>query len=265
MYVFDTLKIGSKGAEVRFLQRSLPTWAWEQPSYSELDGAFGPVTRDAILRFQKENDLPENGKADRTTCMVLGIWADIVPGIDVSDHQGVIDWANVVGPDFVFIKASQGDTFRAKRWADNYTGARGAGLKVGAYHYADADTSAHTEVVNFLKALDDRPLDLPVALDVEGKFALEGDAATAWVHAWLEEVEMELGVQPILYTSSRIVRLKKLGESITKYRVWHPRYGDQPANVLPWDNWSIWQYSSSGQVPGIKARVDMNHMVATDF
>jgi len=266
MYVFEALKQGSSGAEVRFLQRSLPWWSWDDPAPSDIDGAYGPGTRNAVSRFQSEMGLTADGVAGSNTCKALGIWADTLLGIDVSDHQGTINWPVVTGVNFVFVKASQGDTFKAKNWAANYTGARGRGLRVGAYHYADGDVPPRTEVNNFLAALGGRPLDLPPALDVEDTFVLTGQAGLDWVHEWLSQVERALGVRPILYTSSRIAASKlNGGDSLKDYKVWFPKWGDQPLNVLPWGQLSIWQYSNSGSVPGITGNVDMNRMVAADF
>jgi GH25 family lysozyme M1 (1,4-beta-N-acetylmuramidase) len=262
MYVFQILQQGDEGVEVKHLQRTLPAWCWGSPvTASSIDGKFGSKTRAAVTTFQEARGLPGDGIAGPETCRQLGIWAEVIPGIDVSDHQGNIDWPAVTGVKFVYCKATEGKTFQAASFGANYAGARARGFLTGAYHFARGGNTPHEEVENFLSVVTG-PCDLPAALDVEGEFALSGKAGVAWILAWLEEIERRTGDRPVLYTSSRVVKLKNLtAESgLEKYKVWFPKYGDQPETVVPWDNWWIWQYSSSGTVPGVPTRVDQNWM-----
>lgn len=266
MRVFEPLRVGSSGAEVRLLQRSLPAWAWAEPlSTTEIDGLFGTRTEAAVKFFQGEHGIEQDGIAGPTTCSLLGIWADVIEGADVSVYQGDIDWPSVTGIGFVYIKATEGTTFDDPKYLANYQGARARGLLVGAYHFARGAKTPHEELDHCLSVVTS-PLDLPLALDVEGQFALTGEAGLAWVLAWLEEAERRTSRRPIIYTSSRIVREKLgSGKGLERYLVWYPRWDGQPKNVLPWQDWSIWQYSSTGAVPGIPNPVDLNRLVTGDF
>jgi len=266
MRIFETLKHGSEGVEVALLQRTLPIWCWDKPpTQTDIDGKFGTKTQSAVSAFQAFQGIPQNGIAGAETCQRLGVWAVVVPGFDVSDHQGDINWKAISGYNFVFIKATEGKTFQAETFDQNYAGARSIALRVGAYHFARGGNTPTEEADNFLNTLSGRPLDLPVALDVEGQFALRGQEGTDWLFAWLDRIERSLGVRPFLYTSTRIVKKFDFGADLGKYRVWFPKYGDQPDNVAPWENWDIWQYTSNGVIPGINARVDLNWMVAANF
>ncbi|OLE27964.1 MAG: hypothetical protein AUG44_08730 [Actinobacteria bacterium 13_1_20CM_3_71_11] len=86
-------------------------------------------------------------------------------GVDVSDYQGNFDMARArsEGFDFVFIKATEGATWKAKYFAANLAAARSAGLLVAAYHYQRTDSAA-SQVANIMSVV---PRDVPVILDVE--------------------------------------------------------------------------------------------------
>jgi GH25 family lysozyme M1 (1,4-beta-N-acetylmuramidase) len=264
MRVFSTLKRGDKSAEVKFLQRSLPAWAWPMPvCITNADGAYGSVTEQAVKNYQSQLDLVVDGIAGPETLKSLDIYANVVPGIDISDYQTGIDWSQVAGIKFVYAKASEGATWKSREFASHYAGTRGAGFKFGAYHFARMEANTPwAEFDNFMSIVGNRSLDLPVALDLEANFGMSGQAATEWALAWLQEAERELKVRPVVYTSRRIITTELSGGvGLEAYPLWTPRWGDQPVNLSPWSNWSIWQYTNKSVVPGIPGEVDANHMV----
>ena len=78
-----------------------------------------------------------------------------VQGIDVSHHQGVVDWERVASNRairFVYIKASEGGDFRDASFTENWNGARRGGLVAGAYHYFTFCRSGRDQAANFLAA-----------------------------------------------------------------------------------------------------------------
>ena len=90
-------------------------------------------------------------------------------GIDVSAHNGDIDFNKVKadGYTFVFIKASEGEDYHDSKFLTNYENARKAGLKVGAYHFFRKKTDGLNQAKNFLEMVAGRNLDLPLVVDVE--------------------------------------------------------------------------------------------------
>ena len=76
-------------------------------------------------------------------------------GIDVSTHQGAIDWAAVAGDgiDAAYVKASEGATFEDDRFAENWAGAKAAGLEVGAYHFFTLCKEGEEQAANLLGRL----------------------------------------------------------------------------------------------------------------
>lgn len=102
-------------------------------------------------------------------------------GIDVSHHQGDINFKKVAadGISFVFIKATQGKSFRSKTFLKFVKDAKAAGLMIGAYHYVDDSATtpemARQEAANFAKAIKDaggiQAFDLPPVMDYESNIS----------------------------------------------------------------------------------------------
>jgi len=90
-------------------------------------------------------------------------------GIDVSTHQGKVDFAKAkaAGARFVYARASLADTYDDPRFFEHIQGARAAGLPCGAYHVVAPDRSASAQIGNFLSLVDQVELQLPPVLDCE--------------------------------------------------------------------------------------------------
>ena len=183
-----------------------------------------------------------------------------VRGIDVSHHQGPIDWRRVkaAGQSFAFIKATEGADFRDRRFLDNWHGARAQGLVTGAYHFFTFCSPGAAQAENFLAVAPRGEGDLPLAVDIE--FA---GNCTAWES--LASIQRELRVfvahlesserrPPLLYTT-----LDSLGELIPTdlhgYSYWIRSLWGEPGVPV---RWLFWQHSSIGEVPGVRGPVDLN-------
>jgi len=92
-----------------------------------------------------------------------------IRGVDVSRHQGKIDWQKVAGDDiaFAYIKATEGGDWRDPQFKTNWRGARNAGLATGAYHFFTMCRSGAHQAKNFLAALPDKDSMLPPVVDLE--------------------------------------------------------------------------------------------------
>lgn len=118
-------------------------------------------------------------------------------GIDVSKHQGVIDWKKVKsdGIQFAMIRAGYGRFADQKdpKFSANYSGAKSAGVKVGAYHYSYATTveQAKQEAETFLSWIKGKTFDYPVAFDIEDKTqaGLGKQLISDMIRAFCETVE----------------------------------------------------------------------------
>jgi hypothetical protein len=264
--VYKTLRSGDSNLMVRALQQALPAWAWPSPiAYTSIDGVYGKNTISAVSNYQRELGLTSDGVAGRDTLSSLGLWADVVRGIDISDYQTGIDWDLVWGSGiaFIVIKASEGATWKAQQFPSHYLGAVSTGLRVGAYHFAKMQgNTPYSELQNFIEAVGNRTLSGPIALDLEVSLDTPPEENLMWVESWLSGAAKHFKTLPYVYTSNRIITQSfGTGKGLEKYPLWTPRYPEQPLNINPWKQWNIWQYTNKGMVAGISGDVDMNYMV----
>lgn len=192
--------------------------------------------------------------------------------MDVSRHQGVIDWAKVKASgrvDGVMIRA-MGNSAEGKpskpytdpQFARNYAECKRLGIPCGVYGYFKATTRAEAdqELAYFKKLLTGRTFELPVAVDIEDKAqqALGKSALTDLV-AYILGVVESWGVYAMLYTGLYFGQtfLRMDGGALSKYDVWLAAYRrTKPAPGWPF---GMWQYTSAARVPGVSTRVDMSH------
>ena len=192
-------------------------------------------------------------------------------GIDVSYHQGSIDWTKVAGAGqhFAYVRASAGSLTADSAYATNRTGARAAGLTVGSYHYANPDTApddAANEAAWFLRNATIGSGDLLPVLDLEVSNGLSPADLIAWAQAWVASVESATGVKPLIYTTpsfwaSAMADTDWFAQNGNRLWVAHWTTASQP--TVPAGNWAgtgwtFWQHSSSGSVPGIAEAVDLD-------
>jgi len=264
-----TLRKGDEGQEVKRLQSKLPTVA---------DGKFGSKTEAEVRAYQQHNDLGIDGIAGPQTLGNLGI--EVLPGIDVSSHNGTIDFKKVreAGVRYAWIKVTEGTTHQNPGYQKKFDDARENDIIVGAYHFARPDTYAgdsrdwEKEADNFLFQLEKAGLetgDIVPMLDIENGVKTDDNYNCEWYLNWLYKVGCETKVKPIIYTARWAWQLyvmkaeKELQNKLASYPVWLASYnsGVEPARVTTlWDEWDVWQWTGSGAVPGIRGDCDQNWM-----
>ena len=190
-------------------------------------------------------------------------------GIDVSEHQGVINWATVAGEvDFAFIRVGYrgytgGNIATDAYYSSNMQGAAENGVPVGVYFYSQAVTyDEGVEEANFvLNQLGDYSLSYPVVLDREDPMQedartnnLSQEEHTQAALGFLETIAAS-GRQVMMYTNKTYYALYLDLERIYQYPIWYAQYADEPD--WPYE-FSIWQYTESGGIPGIAGSVDLN-------
>ncbi|MCR5503068.1 MAG: hypothetical protein K6F53_08665 [Lachnospiraceae bacterium] len=182
----------------------------------------------------------------------------IAKGIDVSKHQGAINWAQVKnsGVSFAFIKVGSTYSGIDPMFHYNITGAQANGIKTGVYLYSYATTpeQAALEAMLVIQWLAPYSVQLPVVFDIEDKChkGLSAMEINTLINTFCAIVD-SAGYYPMVY-SYRNFYSGKIGA--TPWEKWAAQYGSQ----LEMDNSvAFWQYTSSGSVPGISGRVDMNY------
>lgn len=189
--------------------------------------------------------------------------AAVARGIDVSSHQGAVafDAVKAAGYAFVYLKATEGEGYVDRYFAHNVIKARAAGLKVGAYHFLRPrpGRSGAAEADDFVRQVKAAGLgkgDLHPVCDIEVS-ELAADATERYVQQFLVAVQAQLGVRPLIYTYPYFIRPWKSSHGTD---LWIADYRRRPAPEIPgpWPRWSIWQQSSSAQVPGVRGDCDIN-------
>lgn len=194
-------------------------------------------------------------------------------GIDVSKFQGEIDWEKVAadGVQFAFVRVgyrgygAEGKLVEDEYYEDNIKGALSAGIKVGVYFYSQAITEAEAvEEANFvLERIAPYKIECPVVIDVElvgtssnkGRMdGLNAEDRTNVVKKFCETVEAA-GYKPMVYHNMEVGAMKMNLEPLEQYPKWFASYSDR--FYYPYD-YSVWQYTASGSVSGIKGDVDVN-------
>lgn len=197
----------------------------------------------------------------------------MVPGIDVSHHNGAIDWRAVAAAGFAFAyaKATEGTGFTDRRFPANWEGIRQAGMLRGAYHFFRPALPAAPQAERFAAAVG--PLaagDLPPMLDLEETSRRTSEDEWPRVRkarrvdlalGWLERVEQALGRRPIVYTRRGFIE-DVLGAPgpLLRYPLWIAHYtgSAQPRMPQGWPNWTFWQHSQTGRIAGLQCDLDLD-------
>ncbi len=181
----------------------------------------------------------------------------IAKGIDVSKHNGAVNWGSVAssGISFAFIKAGSTKSGMDPYFDANMRGAQSAGLKVGAYIYSYATTveQAQTEANMMIEWLDNYTVTLPVVFDIEDSChkGLSQAQIQALVDTFCSTVSAA-GYYPMVYSSKNWFN-QRIGN--VGYDKWVAQYADN----LEYNGASFWQSSSHGNIAGVSTRVDINY------
>ncbi|WP_461145605.1 GH25 family lysozyme [Salinifilum aidingensis] len=194
-----------------------------------------------------------------------------VEGIDVSNHNGSIDWKQVAGSGkkFTFVLATDGTSFTSPTYSQQYHGAKDAGMIAGAYHFARPGSSGPEEQANRFLDVADYQQDgksLPPVLDLEvdpnsgGCYGKSVDQMHQWVDGFNNTVKERTGEKPIIYANPSFWQQCMGGtDSYNDHPLWLAAYEvDQPSVPAGFDNWDFWQYTDEGAVPGISGNTDIN-------
>ena len=207
--------------------------------------------------------------AGLASCWVLA-WFVIAPqhrpalrddesyGIDVSNHQGLIDWSKVAADHvrFAYVKATEGKTFVDPYFARNWAGAQAAGVRTGAYHFFSLCSSGQDQADAFLRTAPPSRAALPPALDLEILGGCNDRPSSAAVqtelHAFVERVERAWGERLLIYARSSWTQAYALPTGNDRPQ-WRTSFFVRPVKA-----WAVWQVHYFAEVDGIAGRVDLD-------
>jgi len=207
-----------------------------------------------------------------------------IEGIDVSKHQGTIDWSAVEGDGYRFsiAKATEGRGYVDPKWEENAKGMEGTTMLWSGYHFARPSSTGgrsdgEAEAKDFARALRaagyvESKRTLPPALDWEEYPDRPIASNLEWIEGFVHVIEGELGRSPMIYTGKNVWNYTTSNSGVwTHLPLWQVSYtaGAAPAKGLPWAKWTIWQWSGGGDanfaaktdqptVSGIQGAVDRN-------
>jgi lysozyme len=184
-------------------------------------------------------------------------------GIDVSHHQGPVEWASVATEPhlaFAYVKATEGGDWVDRRFEENWRGARAAGLRVGAYHFFTFCRPAQQQAAHFLSVVPPETGTLPPAVDVEFggncRNVPAHDVVLRELALFLHLVQKAWGRRPVLYVTPEAYRAF-LQEGALDAPLWIRDVLREPRLPAP-HTWAFWQFHHRGRVRGIPSPVDLN-------
>ncbi len=212
------------------------------------------------IAFTKENPAPP---VKSFGILMPGGYA--VHGIDVSKHQGTIDWKRVsrmringIWISFAFIKATEGITRQDQKFKTNWKQSAQNGLLRGAYHFYYPSRDADKQADNFIKMVTLTKGDLPPVADIEVSNGRSAEKIREGLKVFINRLEKHYKVKPIIYTNINFYNTYLKG-SFEEYPLWIAGYFDHDRFYNEFNTpWVIWQHSEKGKVDGIKGNVDFN-------
>ena len=232
------------------------------------DASGNYVDKDVVVNvIEKFEETPEvEIVPDKIEDMILKYKTeDTLIGIDVSNHQGDIDWETVKnsGVEFVFIRIGYGHNREAKimedeKFRQNLEGARNAGLKVGLYFYSYATEiwEAEEQANWIVKTLNGEKIDLPIVFDYETwksfpTYNINIVDLNKVAKRFLDILH-DNGYEGMNYSSKYYLNTIW---NISEYPTWLAHY----VSKTNYDkDFKVWQFSNTGEVPGINGFVDLD-------
>ncbi|MBQ7840402.1 MAG: Ig-like domain-containing protein [Lachnospiraceae bacterium] len=215
-----------------------------------------PVTGDQTIQgmkysFNSDGSLKVNGSM----------------GIDISKHNGSIDWNAVknAGVNYVIIRcgyrgSATGVLVEDPKFKTNIQGAAAAGLKVGIYFFSQAvnEVEAVEEASMAVSLIRKYNITYPVYMDVEDANGradgLDAGTRTAVIKAFCETVRNS-GYTAGVYANKTWLTSKMNVGSLGSYKIWLAQYAATPTYS---GRYEMWQYSCTGKISGISGNVDLN-------
>jgi len=185
-----------------------------------------------------------------------------IKGIDISHHQGEIDWEAISNDEiqFAFIKATEGGDHKDKRFEENWKAAKENGIIPSAYHFYSFCKSGTEQAANIISSAPKESGTLPPAIDLEYSGNCEDRPNKAEFIKELailsDSIFSHYGVRPILYSTPTFYTEYMEGEMLDHF-LWARSIFGQP-NMSDDRDWQFWQYTNKGEVAGINGPVDLN-------
>ncbi len=185
-----------------------------------------------------------------------------IQGIDVSHHQGQINWPQVAQQaiQFAFIKATEGGDFKDKQFQNNWDQARAVGIDVGAYHFFTFCRTGLQQAKNFIDTVPNISDALPPVIDLEFggncQLKISDQAVLFEIDQLQQRLTQVYGKRPIFYATPEFYN-RFLINRFPDNPIWIRNIFSKPS--LPDQRqWLFWQFANRGHLNGIQGPVDLN-------
>jgi lysozyme len=185
-----------------------------------------------------------------------------IQGVDVSHHQGAIDWPALrgTGVDFAFIKVSEGGDHTDTTFAANWETAGAAGVRRGAYHFFTFCTPGGLQARHFVATIAPLRWELPPAADVEFSGNCQSwsgiDEIRVELRAFLDAVEEAVGQRPLLYVDGDSHR-RIIDKHFPEHPLWVRDLFFEPRPAW-YGKWRFWQFADNARLAGVEGPVDLD-------
>lgn len=203
---------------------------------------------------------PCQGTKEYGVCLPSGF---LCYGIDVSHHQGNIEWERVARSSkengypirFAIMKATESNTFTDPDYNDNIINARKAGFVCGVYHFYDPGVSPLKQAQHYINTVKLQKGDFVPVVDVERAGYRSADLRKDLL-VYLKAIESHYNVKPIIYASAKFRRRHLNSAELDSYPFWVAHY--YVVRPVTDKRWQIWQFTDHASVDGIREYTDFN-------
>ena len=224
-------------------------------------GAYRFLFRPYFYRWK-----PCHGAKEYDVCLPTGY---LCYGIDVSHHQGKIDWgrvalssaANSYPIRFAMMKATEGSTFTDSEYLDNIREARAAGFVCGVYHFYNPGTSPEKQAEHYINTVKLQKGDFVPVVDVERSGRSSGDLQRELL-VFLKALENHYGAKPVIYASTKFRKRHLDSAEFDSYPFWVAHYYVSRPDTDK--SWRFWQFTDRAGVDGIDGNTDFNVFRGTE-
>ncbi len=186
--------------------------------------------------------------------------SDKIRGVDISHYQrdfpfNKIDQEQI---QFVFIKATEGLSFKDPYFERNWQEASDNMILKGAYHFFHPTMDGKLQAEHFIKTVGYEKQVLRPVVDVEIYSKNIEKQLINELDKFIATIESFYGVTPIIYTNGSIYQ-KVIQANYDNYIIWIAHYtdNDKPSYIAN-DAWSFWQYTDTGKLDGYDGPLDLN-------
>lgn len=177
-------------------------------------------------------------------------------GIDISNHNGSVDFDIVAtdGVRIVYIKATEGATFKDSFAYSSFNGAKSNGMYVGFYHFLVATSSPEAQAENFYSVVSNYSADCIPMLDIETEF----DELNDYIGRFIAKFNALSGTNNIgIYSYTGF--LNNISSEYSGYLLWEANYNNSPWD-LPSNKYTVigHQYTEKGHIAGVHTNCDVN-------